>query len=141
MGLNVRNLKKLRAHLTRTPPEKFDLSVWFRDPVLDRSNEALRVAGVTCGTTREGSCGTVACIAGHTLALFQPDAPIPGPIDTLLKATDYLGLTSQQANELFTPRDPDPYGLHPSEYRKTITLPQAIATIERLIETGEVSWT
>lgn len=76
-------------------------------------------------------CGTACCIAGTAVFLVYPDRDLfsPGIHD---EAEDLLGLTWQQAMDLFLPTH---------RALDEVTPAEAAATIDRLIETGEVSWT
>lgn len=75
---------------------------------------------------------TTACIAGFAHILFTPDATTRNwDEDQILKL---LGLTHQQGIDLFFPDIGD------RSYRD-ITAAQAIATLDHLIETGEIKWT
>jgi hypothetical protein len=71
------------------------------------------------------NCGTAACIAGWA-SLFRPDARNP-----YSRARDALGLDAHQAEYLFLP-----YGWD----RLAWTREQAIATLIRFRDTGEISW-
>jgi hypothetical protein len=77
-------------------------------------------------------CGTSACGAGHAVALFGwkgPGRPIKDAAAAL------LGLDSVQAADLFTP-----WNGRPPTSGKDITAEQFAATLDRLVETGEVRW-
>lgn len=86
-------------------------------------------------------CGTVACIAGHAHVLktradfedmgkYQSDW---GGSEVEENAMEYLGIDSSKAPSLF-------YGYGSGGSMDDITPEQAIRTLERLRDTGEVSW-
>lgn len=82
--------------------------------------------------------GTVACIAGHCYlmatgvtvqeAIAATDAET---IETV--ATDFLGLTRDQASDLF-------FDLPEEMALMDVSVEQAIAVLNRLLDTGEVRW-
>lgn len=82
--------------------------------------------------------GTVACIAGHCYlmatgvtvqeAIAATDAET---IETV--ATDFLGLTRDQASDLF-------FDLPGEIALMDVSVEQAIAVLNRLLDTGEVRW-
>jgi hypothetical protein len=82
-------------------------------------------------------CGTVACIAGWTAMMFDADgnrlaAPdLPSEFSAHMTAQSAMGLTSRQADALFTPDRLD---------YATITQCQAVAVLRKLAETGKVDW-
>lgn len=88
------------------------------------------------------ACGTPACLMGHTIGLkyakkFSDSHKIY--IDEIkrnsnyyVEALEWLGLSYEQAEELFLP---DPYGEN-----HTTTIWEAICTLEHLLETGKVEW-
>lgn len=72
-------------------------------------------------------CGTACCIAGMTTFIASPKTKTK----YAFVATELLGLTKAQSDELFTP-------IHKSLH--DITAQEASDTIDRLIETGKVVW-
>ena len=79
----------------------------------------------------ENHCGTACCIAGYVSLVY---------VDPLTKswvmaevAQTYLGLTGEQASELFEVESDD-------VDLTDITRTQAVATLRNLAETGEVNW-
>lgn len=84
-------------------------------------------------------CGTVACIAGTACALMHPRTRA----HTLVKkssgwelcpfdeAGEYLGLSMEDAEDLFIPGNED---------INSITPAHAVAVLRHLAETGEVDW-
>lgn len=89
---------------------------------------------------RIDSCGTTACIAGWTFAIFRPDTDpdfvINGSGPSIGRtAADLLGLTPDQRSALFTPDD---FG--EEEEWTNITPAHAVAVLRHLAETGKVDW-
>jgi len=98
-------------------------------------------------------CGTVACIAGWTLALLdekgkprkKPLSPsslyrlFEGAYDPVRDARMRLGLTIDQADQLMTPA---PFGqpICNTRWMRGIPLLEAVEAIRGLIDTGEVKW-
>jgi hypothetical protein len=105
------NLQRTIDLLSALPDERFNISSLRTNSV---SDEEL-----------QHNCGTAACIAGWA-SLFRPDARNP-----YSRARDALGLDAQQAEYLFLPIGWD---------RQAWTREQAIATLIRFRDTGEISW-
>ena len=123
MGLNIERLTILRDHIAQLPPSRFNMETWASTPGTDRGP-----FDITAGDVKH-DCGTCACIGGWADALFQPE---DAPINSLPRHSteELLGLTAEQGDELFSPaRD-----------WSSITQEDAVATLTRLIETGEVNW-
>lgn len=116
------NLIKVRDHIASLPPGRFNMRYLFKDRRGERwSDEAPHAQLVH-------PCGTAACIAGWTLALFAPNKR-GGDADD---AQTLLGLDEYQADELFLPQG----------YRNSrrYTQARAVRTLDHLIATGEVDW-
>ena len=82
------------------------------------------------------NCSTLACIAGWTVVVIDDDwKPSTSAINEIDKiATELLGLSIEQANELF-------YALvRPMTELSDITPALAVAVLRHLAETGEVDW-
>lgn len=123
--MNIPNILALANYLDRTvSADSFDMANW-RLP-----HDHLPRSPKTNAEAFEGSCGTVACIAGHAMVLFEPDAPLCPEGQISDRAQDYLGLTDDQAGELFIPR---------LETHIT-TKARAVQVLRTLAETGEVTW-
>ena len=93
-------------------------------------------------------CGTVACVAGWTVLLMMEENFIEkkmslGYINEHAQkyagyndsASDYLELTTDERNELFFADDD---GI--DDWRRTVTLRQAINTIKRFADTGVIDY-
>lgn len=102
---------------TNTPREPlFGMDVWAKD--YERLDD--------------GSCQTVACIAGHACLLFLPDEPW-WHMDPAKHAARVLGLDRLQANRLFTP-DLDAFSKQGLPRRYPALTPQRAArAIRRLV--------
>lgn len=101
-----------------------------------------------CGTIPDGetrgasvgevihACGTVACIAGHALALFAPMTEITGwMVDAGAEA---LEIDDEEVTDaLFTPEGLE-MGNGVNAYKATNL--QAARVLDHLAETGEVDW-
>lgn len=98
--------------------------------------------GTYWGHTRHGfddysgnECGTVACIAGWTVAVCQPRRTALGHhynIET--RARELLGLQPEQAMQLFSG------GANPNRYNKELATCTVAAVLKNLAETGKVDW-
>ena len=86
-------------------------------------------------------CGTPACIAGHACARYAKhdgmlmrlqaiDSFEELNAETFAVAKQILGLTDDQANELF----------EPNHILYMITPKMAVATLNRFANTGEIEW-
>lgn len=117
--MNRKRIQILRDHLAGLPDERFAMERWFSaatpNPFLPKE------------MTHE--CGTAACIAGWTLSLFRKASVEIWEVEHI--AASILGLTIDQACDLFMP----PGFVHNKQTRA-----QAVATLDRLLETGEVQW-
>lgn len=119
--MNVDNIS-LVINTISNPNVYFNMDCYFED--FDENN----------------MCGTPACIAGHAYFLNNEgkDSCVKDE-DVDQSAIDFLGLTRKQADELFYPdRFLDSSNMH--IYYTDITRKQAINTLIRLLETGEVDW-
>lgn len=147
--MNKPNMDKLIAHMERMPEKAFNMDHWITGrlgnrfdlirgqgimPPLPVSNLARTVVGKQTG---DGDCGTVACIGGEAVILaLAEDSPIfedRSLLYTGAYARVWLGLTKRQADLLFTPAN-IVGGM------RRITLPQAVACLKNLRETGRVAW-
>ena len=79
------------------------------------------------------ACGTPACIAGHAAHLATPPGGYQN-INCWDFAKDFLGLTGEQATDLFSSF---PY---PRQHDAPATVDEALAVLDNLIETGKVRW-
>jgi len=92
--------------MTKKP--NYDVMTKAADRLRDEPDEAFSMSGYISPTKH--SCGTVACIAGHTLLATGATSP-GGDADTKDHkgtaihdaAADILGLTPAAAGDLFTP--------------------------------------
>lgn len=76
--MNRENILKV-ADVIEDHANKFDMDVWGAGDLLH-------------------NCGSAGCIGGWTLALFENDAS-----GHSARASEYLGLTTEQGDELFFP--------------------------------------
>jgi hypothetical protein len=77
-------------------------------------------------------CGTACCIAGWTNVLITDDENAPKGEHDLFAAERKLGLTRNEALELFSPALTIPYS--------EVTPQQAAAVLLHLVDTGSVDW-
>ena len=109
------NVAALAARLESIPDEQFNMGMYW---------------------LAETSCG---CLVGHAATLIEG-----GIMDTsfsreeaerpiVVQAREWLGLDDWQARTLF-------YAYTAENILKDITRQQAIETLQRLLETGEVRW-
>jgi len=120
--MNVENIKRVRDHIAGLPAERFNMDCW----------------AVGAGQTFPfqlgaeaflSDCGTCGCIGGWTNAVFRE-----GVLYSQHAAAKRLGLNEETADALFFP-DQAITGSY-----DTITIPEAVAVLDHLIETGEVDW-
>lgn len=131
-------LEYLERFLRALPAERFNLAYWFHyDGLVSFGWEPGQFRDETCATTMT-HCGSCACIAGHTLAVFTPDAAVPERPASVAAAI--LGLDAGQAGDLFEP-------LVLGVSRSQITTTQAANVIAHLLATsdpgltnGKVDW-
>lgn len=120
--MNTANITTLANVIENLPPERFNMRSWASSqngPTPTR-HEVVH------------SCGTVACIGGWAESLAKPDEVMASVAEPGFRlAYNWLGITREQAEELFMP-DHKPWG--------HITQAEAVATLRRLAETGEVKW-
>lgn len=118
--MNVENIKKVRDLIASLPPERFNMR---RLASRSRGRELRDVRRI------QHSCGTAACIAGWTNAIFCPENK---NADTR-EASIALGLYYID-HMLFMP-----FGYFDGPVSKA-TPAQAVAVLDRLLETGGVDW-
>lgn len=121
--MNVENIQKLINHLQKTKEENFDMKFWLmRYPYQRSAKNILEQMETT------GGCGTVACLAGHA-ALIRAAEEGESLRDQHISsfAADWLDLDDHQTGSLFLS------GFWANK-------DQAIQTLFRLMETGEVVW-
>ena len=126
--MNIERITQLRDFIAALPPERVAMNVFVASVDDDPDTEddlALCGAGVALDNH---TCKTVACIAGWATYLFDPKSPMP----TFTNARDALDLDHDQSDALFTPL----FWEYPGRY----TQADVVATLTRLIETGEVQW-
>lgn len=95
--MNRKRLTILRDHLTSLPDERVDMSNYFRRPDAKIEFDHIDVAADIV----RHDCGTAACIAGWTCVIW-PGASPDDYVDDF--AERQLGLTNEQAYQLFFPR-------------------------------------
>jgi hypothetical protein len=127
--VNVANIQRLIGRL-RSPSveDHFDLSTYITGRVEEPIGQAIH------------QCGSTACIAGHAVAIANPTlvhnfelTSANYPKGYHQQAQRWLGLTEEQADELFTP---DAY-----EVKYDRVTPQIAANVlQQLINTGQVTW-
>lgn len=114
----------LRDFLRELPPERFDMASLYskhgRDTYMHGNGEAISYVK---------GCGTAACIAGWTIAVFAPKVRVRegAPI-----AEDLLGLTDLQGNDLFLPS-----GFTQQDFA---TPAQAANVLDHYLATGKIDW-
>lgn len=134
--MNIENIRRVRDQIAADPT---------------RFNMAELVDLETQDVPRINECGTAACIAGWAASLAGWKAPErDNPFDTyrslVATASDFLGLGPVTEWDFSTPADNQAaaelffIGSAEDVYLEDITAEQAIATLDRLIETGEVQW-
>lgn len=122
------NLRDLRDLIAGLPEKRFDMRTLaaVADPHGDLDEHSI--------ASLNGGCDTCGCIAGWALALKI--AKEGGPLSTWGldrdDAADWLGLNSDEGLQLFLPAHWKTAGYY--------TKADALATLDHLIETGEVKW-
>lgn len=89
------------------------------------------------GLEEDSSCFTAACLAGHTVTLFEPPYYGGNFVDI---AQYILGLTRSEAERLFMPTPPSESTTTTINYWESLTRKQAITTLRHFIKTGEIDW-
>jgi hypothetical protein len=127
--MNTQNITLLANLIEALPPERFNMRFWATQV----GNEAAMVTAADL----IHDCGTCACIGGWAQALATPpgervDVRLGLTGDPTNAAAKWLGIDDDQhlIEQLFMP-DLD---------WASITQAQAVATLRRLAETGEVQW-
>lgn len=118
--LNRENVQKVRDFIAALDPKHFNMRYW-----------TTRLEGgaphyVSHSDLIAHRCGSCACIGGWTEALLSESE------DEERDAGDLLGLGEVDRDALFYPDNVGPY--------EDITIPQAVAVLDHLLETGEVDW-
>lgn len=129
MSINLKNMRRLRAHLrSRKNPVGFDMRAWFR-----HNGRQLVSPAAICRAAEEHACGTVACLAGHAalLAWQSGDVPKKRNAKVVDVATKWLELDVGEVQRLF-------HGLWPAVLWSTIpadiTKALAITELTRMID-------
>lgn len=117
--MNKARLVKLRDHIAQLPPERIDMRA-FTLAIGPHANYSPSIKDVA----EDEDCGTAACIAGWTVALFDPQQP---NLMLATQAKNLLDLTQTQADSLFYPT---------SFYSGKITQAQVIKALDSLINVG-----
>lgn len=107
--MNRENIQKVRDHIASLPPAKFDM-----------------------GSLGSDECGSPACIAGWTPRALG--VPRPRGVGPMAHARRLLGLTEDQADELFMPSEVpfgDVYDATPAQGAKALDI---------LLERSAVDW-
>jgi hypothetical protein len=138
---NVQNILALRDAIMAAP-EHFDMKHWARGPYYPRDGDILpqHILDHTPDYT--------ACFGGWAEALFGDQVEPLSSLDENAKTVDercrivaeYLGITEEQANDLFLPgsRESLVDVCETSPY--WITAAQGARVLDHLAETGEVDW-
>lgn len=115
--MNKENVKILRDHLASLDEKHFDMGLWYHND-------------------EDDGCGTVACIAGWTDVIFWPQLlGIDRSENLEQRAQDALGLTEDEADQLFVPNIYD-LDWHFDDF----TTRHAVKVLDHLLETGKVNW-
>lgn len=123
MTINVENIKKVRDHIAAVDAKRVNMQVWASN----KADPAQLPSDVV--PTLLHDCGTCGCIGGWTEALLGRSIKGDGAVMIEEDVGELLGLDDRGAWKLFYPRD--------IENR---TQAEAVAVLDRLIETGEVDW-
>ena len=113
--MNRERIQKLIDLFETLPDEKVDMSTYYGPEE----------------TSDPYACDAVACIAGWTVAALAPERRSPDGWDVDEVAGDILWLDVKTWDALFYPKSFS-LGLY--------TRADAIATLQHLMETGEVRW-
>jgi hypothetical protein len=133
MALNKKRLLQLADVLEAHSIPDVGFNMWTFYIELDKAERGLR-------DYSNHKCGTVACIAGHTLLLFEENGrrileERSFVDDISQKAAEILGLRPWQTSELFYQTSIPTRG-----GRQPITPQHAARVIRHLAATGEVDW-
>jgi len=146
MALNTENLQILIDHMKVMPKRAFNMGDWLMGPAgaynfagqLEQ-DQAKAIIEAQKTAERGHPCKTVACIAGEAVLLAKARGEELGALGFAPAAAEWLGLTLGQSMALFTP------GMDDLPAKRTggmvgISKDEAIRTLEKLLETGEVDW-
>lgn len=138
--MNVEKINALISHLETVKPKNFNMAYYLAKIEEDDEGD---IYYHYMPARYPNDCGTAACLAGHLFIMENPES------ETLTSAENYdyyskgkeaLGLTEMQASSLFLPIEEDLGDTDVLLYRLGLTKAQAIDTLNRLMETGEVEW-
>lgn len=120
--MNVENLRIVRDTIALLPPERFNMATWggLQTNIYAQLVDQFQL---------KHDCGTCGCIGGWAQALLSKKGE---PEE--FEPRDLLGLTSDEAEELFYPRLPN------DRLWNSVTIPEAVKVLDHLIETGKVDW-
>lgn len=161
--MNVENINRLIDHLKRVPETAFNMDEWFErivpadDPLLSEYTDSYQARPMWSDdytineihpawaaevvAMQEGAgpdpykCNTVACIAGHAALLEAAETRLKPSLDIEDTARNWLGLTEDQADDLFMPSH-----LPDGKHYEDVTSKIAVRVCEHFRDTGEVNW-
>lgn len=122
MAINVENVRRVRDLIAQLEAGRFDMTVWAA-----RTSGVAEVCAEDVVPTLLHDCNTAACIGGWTEALLG--TPETGADDDTIVGKYHFGMTEDEAGALFYPN---------AMPRRTQA--EAVAVLDRLIETGKVDW-
>lgn len=143
--LNTDRLEQLADHLEAVGDQHFYMGVWADgDPRMYQ--DVMPMTGDLVKDIHQ--CGTRACVAGHAVLRFRPEdsGNVPDVIDEndydaiANEAAHYLGLTQQQADELFIPITGNDLRDAVHGRLADLTVEDAAWTLRHLADTGNVVW-
>ena len=109
-----------------------------------RDNQAEDAPGFNmCVYKRESLCGTISCLGGHTVFLFDPDLYARHnfqSLDWFEEARALLGLNTATAIKLFYVKSEGLWSEEPLRHLLDVTIHHAILALEQLLETGDIDW-
>lgn len=152
--MNIERLKTLIAHLIalreKGQPERLNMSSFFSvDPAISYDEIYTPENGHGMRADKkayENFCGTSACIAGTAAILFHDEVEkeLAGSYaGWQMRGKIALGLGYDSAQELFFARSvryPSGVQVSPDTVLDSLSIEDAIAVLQNLLDTGQVDW-
>lgn len=131
--MNVERILELARRLENLDPPRPDMGFDMRDYFMSRNGVVFYALSYGGLAWKPEECGTAGCIAGWTVAIWEPEEWREESFISGI-AADILELSEEESRRLFTPSSgqyPDCYSAKPA---------QVARVLRHLAATGEVDW-